>query len=183
MNKLPDFVIADLYKNSLVIIGDEVTNNTHEISKADKNTELPDADKPDIAKPALQWLGDNNKFITIVVNDPANAFISDAAFNFLTNILAACKLTIADVAIINLAKKEYDYREIIDALHSKYLLIFGIDARTLNIPVSLSNYSPEEKNNCRFLSAVSLEMMNQNTDEAKKEKGKLWSCLKKIFSL
>jgi hypothetical protein len=178
--QLPDFIIAGLYKNSLVVIDDKSTNNIDKISKANKITELPDAGKPDIVKPALQWLGDNKKNITIAVNDPSNVYISDSSLNFLTNILAACKLTIADVAVINIARKGYGYKEITDALQSRYLLLFGIDAQALNIPVSLPHYTIQEKNNCYFLSASSLEMMNQNTGEAKNEKGKLWNCLKNM---
>ena len=181
--QLPDFIIADLYKNSLVVIGDEATNNTAEVLKANKNTELPNSDKQDIVKPVLQWLGDNKKHITILVNDPANVYISDVSLKFLTNILAACKLTIADVAVVNISKKKADYQEIITALQSKFLLLFGINVTALNIPFALPEYIMEEKNNCCFLSAGSLEIMNQDTSEAKTEKGKLWTCLKKMFNV
>lgn len=181
--QLPDFIIADLYKNSLVVIGDEVTNNTAEVLKANKNTELPDSGKQDIVKPVLQWLGDNKKRVTILVDDPANVHIGDASLKFLTNILAACKLTIADVAVINISKKNANYQEIIAALQSKYLFLFGISATAVNIPFPLPDYVIEEKNNCCFLSAGTLETMNQDTPEAKTEKGKLWGCLKTAFNV
>src|SRR6476469_2598845 len=83
-------------------------------------------DVPD-PKP-LSFLGGNLQNILIVVNKESAAFLTDTEFEFLTNILSACKLSIADVAIINWSNNTYDsYNKILEELKSKKVILFDLD--------------------------------------------------------
>jgi len=76
--KLPDFIVSEWYKDALVI--------------------PPPAD----ASPtACKFLGSNRRHITVLVHAPGAPFLPDDQLAFLTRILEACRMTLADVAIVN----------------------------------------------------------------------------------
>src|SRR5688572_12443615 len=81
--------IALLFKNSLVEI----------------NVEIPVLSQTDISGDPIatgwKYLGENKKKSLIVVRYPGDVHLPDKQLAFLTKLLAACNLTIADVAIVN----------------------------------------------------------------------------------
>src|SRR5687767_12560272 len=83
--QLPPGVISNLYHYYLV-----------DINKDKKKTE--------IAKNDNLFLGGNNKNILLLVNNTEVSFLTDNQLDFLLEILSACKLNLAHVAIINLNK-------------------------------------------------------------------------------
>ncbi len=84
--QLPPIVLHDLFKNSLVDLN---TNET----------------VPAIAKAnSISFLGNNQKQIAIIVADDKTLYLPDDELNFLMGILGACKLSMADVALVNIAK-------------------------------------------------------------------------------
>ena len=76
--------IADLYKNSLVEANAVVSDN-----ETKKN------------KVQLKFLGENKKHVLVIVNYADAVYIPDMQLGFLTNLLTACKLTLADTAVFN----------------------------------------------------------------------------------
>src|SRR5688500_6616375 len=125
---LPDFVIADLYRRSLIqpsadegfmqampeaLMPPPETRIVAESQAVVKTTvKEPVAEKvpekiievPPVkaAEPAAyKILGNNKKQITVVVNCPNDVFVPEADLQFLTKMLGACKLNMADVAIVN----------------------------------------------------------------------------------
>src|SRR3954463_13782427 len=50
------------------------------------------------------FLGSNGKGIAVVVNHDRYAYLPEAELTFLTNVLAACKLGLADIALFNFAR-------------------------------------------------------------------------------
>src|SRR5690242_2424818 len=53
-----------------------------------------------------KYLGNNQKKIIVVVSHPNLPYLPDNELSLLTSILAACKLSIADIAIVNSARIE-----------------------------------------------------------------------------
>ena len=95
-NKLPDFVLADLYRNTIVSVseGGKLTGLPH------KENYMPPPDTK--AAQELKWyLGDNKKNILIIIAEENVAIISEESLSFLTKILAAFNSTVADVVITN----------------------------------------------------------------------------------
>src|SRR5687767_8667143 len=90
--QLPPIVISKLYHNYLVDINLVDINN--------------DKKKTEIAKSDNLLLGGNDKNILLLVNNIEVAFLTDNQLEFLSSILSACKLNLADVAIINLNKTD-----------------------------------------------------------------------------
>ena len=160
--QLPDTVLQNLYNKSLYDLSvDKPTANT--------------------AAPAnISFLGDNLKKIAIVVNSDEAIYLPDDELNFLLGILTACKLSMADIALINTEKNAgLSYTIIFEQLKAEKVFLFGMQPNALGLPLEFPHYQIQQFNNQVYLSSVSL----QNLQADKAEKLKLWNCLKKIFSI
>ena len=94
--KLPDFVLAELYNKSLVFIkDDEKQKNIEEGLKEVKKL----------------YLGNYEKRIIVLVNDADNIYLSDESLRFLSGILNACKLNLAHIAVINFNNNALSFSE------------------------------------------------------------------------
>ena len=134
----------------------------------------------DIPASGISFLGNNQKKITILVNSEAAIYLPDDELNFLLGILTACKLSMADVALVNLAKNpDLVYSVLSEQLKPEKVFLFGLNAANIDLPLQFPHYQVQQFNNQVYLSSVSLSEMQAN----KEEKMKLWNCLKKIFSI
>jgi hypothetical protein len=176
-NPLPHFVIAELYKNNLCEIDTELV-----VEKV-KTPEITSIQPITLEEKPLQYLGENKQQITILVKEENAVHIGEENLQFLTNILAACKLTIADVAIVNTLHQSIDFTTFNKVLHCKYVLLFNVDTQSIDLPFSIPQYQIQHYNNCTFLIANSLQSMLGNSQEAKVEKSKLWVSLKTMFGI
>jgi hypothetical protein len=159
---LPDMVLQGLYSKSLY---DLETNK----SALD-----------DIQPGSISFLGNNLKKITILVKSETAIYLPDDELNFLLGILTACKLSMADIALVNIAKNpDLVYSLLAEQLKAEKVFLFGLNAATIELPLQFPHYQVQPFNNQVYLSSVSLSEMQAN----KEEKMKLWACLKKIFSI
>ena len=134
----------------------------------------------DIPASGISFLGNNQKKITILVNSEAAIYLPDDELNFLLGILTACKLSMADIALVNLAKNpDLVYTVLSEQLKAEKVFLFGLSAANIELPLQFPHYQVQQFNNQVYLSSVSLSEMQAN----KEEKTKLWACLKKIFSI
>ncbi len=168
---LPDFVLPDLYKNHLVIINEPSVDIKDPKKKVESNVKEP------------EFLGNNQKKITILLSDQEAVFVNDHSLQFLSAILAACKLNLGDVAIVNLANHALSYTAIKEWLSPKYMIIFDIDATQIEMPFKLPFYQVQAYDQSSIMFAPSLSTMMGETREAKLEKSKLWLSLKNMFNL
>jgi hypothetical protein len=160
--QLPSIVIQDLYKNSLVDLnnGKAVTAQT--------------------AAAALPFLGNNQKRICIIVDDANALYLSDDLLNFLLGILGACKLSMADVALINAAKNSNAVYAVLEAqFKAETVLLFGVTPGQLQLPLEFPLYQIQKFNNQAYLAAPALDRVQED----KAEKTKLWNSLKQLFSI
>ncbi|HEY0298866.1 MAG TPA: hypothetical protein VGB84_06565 [Arachidicoccus sp.] len=180
--QLPGFVIAELFKDDLVIITPN-KNTEAPIEKPLKDNEI-NATKTNNNSPEKKfWLGENNRNIVIITEDTNNVFTDENALQFLTNILSACKFNLSDVAIVNTAHTKMNYEAITKALNSKYVLLFGISEEKISLGAKLNLFENKLLNNTQLLSAPPLESLMLPNAEAKTSKSKLWNGLKKMFGL
>ncbi len=171
--ELPAAAIADLYKNCLIGNAEPVTE------KKIKEEVIP-------ANPVLEaaktWksLGENKKNILIVVNSPDAVHIPDNELNFLTGVLSACKLNMADVVIINRNNyPEISYKELTSFFKSKIVFLFDIEPSAFGLPMNFPHYQIQAFAGNSFVFSPSLKELENN----KVEKTKLWACLKRLFNL
>jgi hypothetical protein len=169
---LPASVLVSLYKDTLVLPDEE--------KKIAPPDELPKVKK---SKGPLKHLGDHNKKILVIVNDPNSVYLNEADFILLTSILNACKLTIADVALVNIGNQETSLHQILETLPSSIIMCFAIDSAELKIKLPNTLYKINELGESVLFFSKALSTMQGTGIEAKQEKGTLWILLKKLFAL
>ena len=126
----------------------------------------------------FSYLGNNQKKVVILVRSSDAIYLPDDELNFLLGILTACKLSMADIALINVLKNtSLQYKDVTEQLNAEKILLFGIDPGELGLPLQFPLYQVQNYNNQVYLSSESLNSLQ--TD--KEEKMKLWNCLKKVF--
>ena len=169
--QLPAPTVVSLYASALVDTG-EIT--AKEIPVAEK-TVIPEPVSPG----GFRSLGDNAKNILVVVNTSEAVHLPDHELQFLTNMLTACKLSLADVAIVNINKQPASYKELISSYKSKIALLFAIEPAGFGLPMSFPFYQIQPFANCSFLYTPSL----QEIEKDKIEKSKLWVSLRRLFNI
>ena len=93
------------------------------------------------------YLGDNNKYILIIVKEPAVDFLKRDDLAFLVKILAAKKLELNDVAIINTEKNgPIHFDALIDFFACSKIITFGINPKSLEITGAVANKKSTFKN-------------------------------------
>jgi hypothetical protein len=181
--QLPAFIIAGMYKDSLVL-AEEATEQTIPAKKQMQNTnKSPNHDDTQPSQPKKWFLGDNRKNITILLKDPDAVHINDEWLGTLSKLLAACKLNLADVAIVNL-KENYPFADIKQQLQPQHVLMFDVSTNNLSLPFSIPNYQVQQYGGCTFMSAPAVTLSADKATEAiKTEKRQLWEKLKGIFNV
>jgi hypothetical protein len=160
--QLPAIVLQDLYKNALI---DLQTENTD-----------PGAE----ATVKFSYLGNNQQRVAIIVKNMAAIYLPEEELNFLLGILTACKLSMADIALVNISKnKSLNYTTLTEQLHADKILLFGVQPSELELPLQFPFYQVQKFNNQVYLSAPTLGQL----EDDKAEKTKLWNCLKQVFAI
>lgn len=180
--KLPPFVLAQLFSGSFIITEDASAKPVE--TPVNNRFERTEVEMTEPEEPATKWyLGDNKKHITIVVSDENNSFISDEHLQFLISILSACKLNLADIALVNIASNKQFFSDIKNQLEPRQVILFGIPQSFTALPFTIPEYQLQSHNNCAYLFAPQLDDLNGNSPQAKEKKGKLWLALKKMFNV
>jgi hypothetical protein len=169
--ELPASVVADLYRSVLL----ETAGPAEKISlQVEVQTDVGKE------KPGLGSLGNNRKNILILLNEAGAVHLPDRELNFLTGILTACKLSLDDVAIINLDKhKDVNYKDLVREFKSRVVLLFNIAPAELGLPVNFPHYQVQPLAQQTFLAAPSLGDLEND----RLEKSKLWVSLKRLFNI
>jgi hypothetical protein len=173
--KLPDFVIADLYKDSLVV--DDVATTAKKVPKKIVETPM----KPEKNETEKFYLGENKKNILFLVNEKNAVFINDESLATLTKILEALKMNLSDVAIVNFHQHQKIFLSLKEVLNPKFVFLFDIDFLQLQLPFTMPEYQIQQYDHCTFMIAPAITLSSNNDDAVRKEKKKLWENLKKIF--
>lgn len=148
---LPAPLLADLYRQSLV---------------------------ESIARP-VPYLGKNEKKVLVVVNHAGIAYLPDGELRFLTNVLSACGLGLADVAIVNWhSAVTAGASAVVGQLRPAFLILFDVDGADFNL-TTVRPYALGRSDNFGFVTAPSLTAIESDTEEKKR----LWAALKQLFGL
>lgn len=159
--------ISSLYKNSLVEI-----NSEKAAAQPSTNSGVQAA--------KWKYLGENKKKTLVVVRYADTIHIPDKQLSFLIKLLAACNLNLADVAILNFqSHQSTEFNDILNFFTPKVVLLFAIEPGEFGLPMIFPQFQVQGYKDAVFVASPSLETIEPD----KTLKGKLWVCLKKIFSL
>jgi hypothetical protein len=155
-------MLADLYPN--VLIETNIVNSA--VDSAENKS--------------LKYLGKNEKKILIIVANAAVPYLPDSELGLLTNILSACRLSLADIAIINSYNMEHtELQKSIQQLEAQSILLFGIDPLSIGLPINFPQFQLQQFDKRIYLYGPELSELEQD----KSLKTRLWSCLKQLFGL
>ncbi len=178
---LPGFVIADLYKNKLVITDVAEPQPEKPAPQFTENTVLPRQEK---AGPAQKkwYLGDNKKGIVIAVADEEAVFISDEGLETIKNMLKGLQMNLGDIAVVNLHNEPVTFNDLKQQLNARHVIMFGVTTTQLGLPFAIPFYQVQNYAGCTLLSAPAATLAGPaaTTDAIKAEKRKLWDSLKRI---
>lgn len=124
--------------------------------------------------PTFKYLGENNKYILIIVKEPNIDFLKQEDLGFLLKILAAKKLELKDVAIINLEKYDsLDFDDLKAFFACNKIITFGFNPQILKIDSAVANKKSIFKDTA-ILGTWDLLKLQQDV----KKKGIFWDELK-----
>jgi hypothetical protein len=188
LERMPDALLAEMFHTGIVVIPEEFAPQEepvatsmvqHEESPSDPiktaTEEMPNASD------TVVWLGNFSRQVLVVVNDPAALHLNDADFALLGKILGAVKLSVADIAVVNVARHNLQYETLNHLLPAKVAIYFGVEPVSIGVPFKVPMFQVQPWNQTKFLYAPSLKELNVQSPEAVSLKKSLWEALKKIF--
>ena len=179
--QLSGIQVAELYPESLVLTGESVPGINKSLPEINEPT--PAIKEPAQVNGTIQYLGKNQQQLVILVSYPNDVHLSDQSLEFLTAVLKACQLTLADVAILNLARQQADLTRIIQELNPRILIAFGISNLPSEIPDSPEVLSPANVAGLKYMAAPALDELNQTTEAVKPLKRRLWESMKAMLGI
>lgn len=125
------------------------------------------------------YLGENNKYILILIDHPLKSeIISAKDLLLLEKTLAALKLELRDVAIVNLQQcEELHFKSLKEFFSCNKVIGFGIELAKIGIEKEVPINTVFRIEECPFLLASSLEELSSN----QAQKVIWWSAMKSIF--
>jgi hypothetical protein len=169
---LPVFVVAELYRESLVLPAQEILQKPN---LPDSNIKKAETVVPEVLSPPA--VGKNKKHILLLLDYASDIPGSD--MKFLTGILTACKLSLDDVLVLNVHGKDVNYKSLTSSYRSKYIILFGVEASAISLPMIFPSFQPQLFSGTTYLTGPALHEMESDP----LLKSKLWVTLKKIFNL
>lgn len=148
-----------------------------------ENVLVEDVPRPKSAEAeqaSIRSLGGNAKRLLILVQKENEAFLPDGELQFLTNILGACGLSVADIALVNFASlTEKGYGNLIEHFGSKQVVLFDVTPLQLGMPINFPPFQVQAFKDCRYLQAPALHLIEADITLKKN----LWAALKNLFGL
>jgi hypothetical protein len=185
--QLPDFVLVELYKNSLVEMDEKPAGGIQSFAVAKElEEEKLQNGSEDLTTPTrapLKFLGENKKNVIVLVNEPKALIINENELEFLTKILTACRLTIADIAIVNTDKQEVTFQILKEELQVAHLLMLGVEPSAIKLPFTIPHFQVQSYSDSKIVYTPNLSGMLTNNEESRLQKSKLWVSLKTAFNL
>lgn len=161
--RIPNSLYRSLYKKNLVDL-----------------QKKPDYNEVSFTQSQIAFLGGNEKHFIFLVKNAECKFLNDSELNFLSSLLSACNITMADIAVINFSNcKELDYRKISSQFKGCKVLCFGVSAGEIDLPFNIPYFQVQSFKESQYIFSPSLEAIKEDTD-AKKE---LWGALQRLFNL
>ena len=161
--QLPVSLYPSLFKNNLVDL--QTKMNRHQSHKQD---------------PEIDFLGGNEKHIAFIINNEHHTYLNDNELKFLSGLINACNITMADISIVNFARnKHIRYNILSSSLASRKILCFGVSSSDIDLPFAIPYFQVQTFQEIQYIFCPHLEQLQEDIDSKKQ----LWVSLRKIFNL
>jgi hypothetical protein len=181
---LPSALLEGLYGRSLVLTELagarlQVTEEKPVIPAAGKDQ------KEKTAPPTLAWLGNNQRQVTVIVQNAGFTHLPDNDLELLTAMLKACGMSLNDVAVHNFDPKNAVVgKDIVSELKSKTVLLFGVSPESFGLPIQFPAFQVQQHAGITYLYTPALAYFQEgDAGEIKQRKSDLWVCLRTIFGI
>jgi hypothetical protein len=166
-------LVAALYPETLIV--------TKELS-GDLDLGLPGLTR-DPGKTDYPFLGKNLQSFCFIVSYPDNEFIPETQLAFLQRILAACKYSLNDIAIVNTGRSPVEIDKLVSQFDPRIIFLWGTGLNVAGINQELPDMVITTWQNISLVPVEKTEMMLGDTPHGTVLKRDLWICLKKLFNL
>ncbi len=153
-----------------------------EQKKPEKMAEI-NAGSPALPAASLRSTGENRRRICLVVAVPGREILTARTKNFLEKMLAACQLTIADLAIINISLSPASAADLQSAFMPEKWLLSGVSPSSLQMDAAGDLFEVVRWEGTDLLTFPALAEMEADTAAATQLKRRLWTGLQKMFGL
>jgi hypothetical protein len=138
---------------------------------------IPVPDPAEIKKPKeFTYLGENNKYFLILIDDTKNKEISSLHKETLLKIMSAKGLELRDLAILNLDQfPGTNITELKEFFSCSKLALFGINPQRIALP-GISSNKVENHNNIKLFSTYSIDEMISDVTKKKE----FWAIMKEF---
>lgn len=172
--QLTDDQLADFYGKQLVLV--EKTDNT---GKTETRATKPiiAAEPVTVTAPMQGITGKNKKQFVWLVEEHYFPYLNDADFQFLGDVLTACKMNMEDIALVNVANNRNHFDELLQQLQPKFIIASGVQVDAL--PIQPTDYRVQVQEGYLICCTESLEAIRLD----KSKKSKLWLALKQMLGL
>jgi len=130
----------------------------------------------------IRSLGKNNKNYCFIVSYPKETFLPDDKMEVLVKIMQACRISMDDIALLNIAGADCSIEEIREQFQPAKMVLLGVKPSDIRLPILFPAYKPQSYAGCTYVYSDSLDQMDQS-ESGKKIRGNLWSALKEVFAL
>ena len=187
MEQMPEALLAEMFSRGVVVISEEMeerktTQMPAPVTVGRTVTETPPAENATIPGRKYASLGAFGKKVLVVVNDPTSLHLNQEDLDFLSKILAAVNLSMADIALVNAATQQPEYFALQEQYPAGVAVYFGIQPVDIGAPIKFPQFQIQKWNHCTFLYAPAFEEMGPLAKNAVALKRELWSALQKIFA-
>lgn len=134
----------------------------------------PEPQEEEIKKISFNYLGENNRYFLIIIDDKTHTELNTPHKEMLMKIMAAKKLEIRDLAILNIAKyPQANFEQLKSFFSCNRITLFGIDPQKIGLPSMAAN-QPGKHLDVKIFATFGLEEMSTSTDK----KREFWNVMK-----
>lgn len=120
-----------------------------------------------ISVKSFEYMGENNKYFLILVDDKTHKDLNNTLKEMLLKIMLAKGLELRDIAILNLHRyPKAVFSDLKDFFVSNRMVLFGISPQQIGLP-SISVNEPGKYLNVKVLATYSLEEMKNEVEKKK----------------
>lgn len=124
----------------------------------------------------FSYLGENNKYFLILVNDEKHAHLNKEHQETLLKIIQAKGLELRDIAILNLNScPDVTFKTLKEFFAPARIVLFGIDPKTIGLPAASSNELLQTED-VKFLATYHFEEMKDDVNK----KREFWNAFKSL---
>ncbi|HUH34005.1 MAG TPA: hypothetical protein VLZ28_08615 [Daejeonella sp.] len=166
-----------LFTEDIYLVKEEEQDITVKPDKVEPVVEPEVTIQPEISaspKTDFEYLGDNNKYFLILIEDMIHTRMNPAHQEMLLKIMGAKKLELRDLAILNINRyPEIKFDALKDFFSCNRVVMFGITPSQIGLPPAGIN-KVNSAGTVKLLPTYSLEEMRNNDDK----KREFWTVMK-----